>query len=269
VTDPNARFQGAIPQNYDRHLGPLLFEPFAQALARRLPVEGMTRVLETACGTGILTRQLREHLPSSARLVATDLNEPMMDLARNRLRAREGVEFRQADMAALPFPDGSFDAVVCQFGLMFLPDKAQAVREAKRVLGKGGLYLLNVWDSLEANELPRVAHEAIASFFVKDPPMFYQVPFSMHDRKALRALLADAGFTDVKTEDVELDSTSPAAAELAIGLVEGNPVGEAVRERGTVPIEIVIEAVATVVARACGDRPVKARLRTITAIGRA
>jgi SAM-dependent methyltransferase len=158
--------------------------------------------------------------------------------------------------------------VVCQFGLMFVPDKEVALREARRVLAPGGTFLFNVWDSLERNSFARLAHETIAGFFPKDPPTFYQVPFSLHRQDALKELLARAGFGEVRIEPVSLRGESPAAAELARGLVEGNPVGNTIRERGGVAADTVIEAVAKVLASEFGDRPVRIPLHALMVTAR-
>ena len=268
MTDKNAVFTGSIPENYDRHLGPVLFEPYAQDLARMLDVKDKGRVLEIACGTGIATRHLRNRLPAGTTLVATDLNQPMIDHAKRKLAGVRGIEWQTADAGALPFPDKSFDAVVCQYGLMFVPDKQAAVREARRVLARGGTYLFNTWDSLERNTFARIAHETIVGFFPKDPPTFYQVPFSMHDQGALRELLASSGFGDIKVEPVSLRGESPSARDLAQGLIEGNPVGNSIREKGGVTPEQVIEAVAAALAREFGDRPVRIPLHALVATAR-
>ena len=258
--DPNARFVGSIPENYDRYLGPVLFEGPAREMAGRLPETSGLRLLEIACGTGIVTRRLRESMPESGRLVATDLNPPMIDVARRNLEGVAGIEWRQADACDLPFPDGSFDAVVCQFGLMFVPDKPAAVREAKRVLAPGGTFLFSVWDSLERNRFASVAHDAINAFFASDPPTFYQVPFSLYDTEALRAMCAAAGFGAVKIDAIDVPGESPSARDLARGLIEGNPVGSTVRERGLDDAKI-IETVAARLAREFGDRPIRIPLR--------
>ncbi|HEX8076773.1 MAG TPA: class I SAM-dependent methyltransferase, partial [Chthoniobacterales bacterium] len=180
MDNKHAQFAGSIPAAYDRYLGPVLFQSYAEDLAARLQLGADSAVLELACGTGILTRILRDRLPAATRLVATDLNEPMFRHAATKFRQGEAVEWRQADAGSLPFDDGSFDAVVCQFGLMFFPDKTQSAREARRVLKPNGIFLFNVWDSMEHNALGRIAHETIAGFFDKDPPTFYEVPFSYH-----------------------------------------------------------------------------------------
>jgi len=268
MTDPNARFVGSIPENYDRFLGPVLFEPYARDLARRVPAEEGTRLLEVACGTGIVTRHLRERLPARARFVATDLNPPMIEYARRKLDGVEGIDWRPADACELPFPDGSFDVLVCQFGLMFVPDKEKALREARRVLAPGGTFLFSVWDSLDRNTFAKKAHETIAGFFPDNPPTFYQVPFSLHDTDALRKMLAVAGFADVRVEPVAFQGESPSAGDLARGLVEGNPVGNLIRERGDIDMAAVLEAVRRVVAREFGDRPVRIPLHAFVLTAR-
>ena len=269
MTDANARFVGSIPEHYDRHLGPVLFEPYARDLAARLEAREGARVLEIACGTGIATRQLRQRLPAGTRLVASDLNEPMLAHARRRLEGVRGIEWRQADAGALPFPPASFEAVVCQFGLMFVPDKAAVCREVRRVLAPGGTFLFNVWDSLENNRFARLAHETISGFFAGDPPTFYEVPFSLSRTDVLRALVSGAGFEAIEVTPVSLEGRSPSAEDLARGLVEGNPVGTTIRERGGVQVAEVIAAVAAAVAKEFGDRPVRVPLYAIVVSARA
>jgi len=269
MTDPNAVFAGSIPENYDRYLGPVLFEPYARDLARRVPAKEGMRLLEVACGTGIVTRHLRERLPEGGRFVATDLNEPMLDVARRKLEEMGGIEWQPADACALPFPDASFDVLVCQFGMMFVPDKEAALKEARRVLAPGGTFLLSVWDSLERNSFAKRAHETIAGFFPDNPPTFYQVPFSLHRTDILAEMLAQAGFADVRVEAVSLAGESPSWRDLARGLVEGNPVGNAIRERGTIDADEVVEAVARLLAREFGDRPVRIPLHAFVLTARA
>src|SRR5262245_40396331 len=135
----NVDFSGSIPEFYDEHLGPVIFAPYAEDLAKRVARRVKSgRLLEIACGTGVLTRRLDAALKKAVEIVATDLNADMVARARSKAPASKRIEWRTADAASLPFPDGSFDAVVCQFGLMFVPDKAAAFREARRVLREGG-----------------------------------------------------------------------------------------------------------------------------------
>ena len=175
MADDHSVFAGNVPENYDRYLGPILFEPHATQLCGRLDLRSTNvAVLEIACGTGIVTRKLRDVLPATAQLVATDLNEPMLEFARKKFRPDERVQWQQADAMNLPFADGKFAAVVCQFGLMFVPDKLQALREARRVLHTNGQLLLSVWDEIQRNDFARLAHTTILSFFPIDPPLFYE-----------------------------------------------------------------------------------------------
>lgn len=215
------------------------------------------RTLELACGTGILTRKLRAALPPESELIASDLNEAMLEYARRRPDAPAGVEWRIADMAGLPFPDGAFNAVVCQFGLMFVPDKVQALREVRRVLEPVGLFLFNVWDSLERNRFAMLTDQVLARLFPGDPPTFYQTPFGLHDRAPLRALLADAGFEDIVIDRVTMSVTATSSGDLARGLVEGNPVLLSIRERGTVPVERVVAELERALAGELGERPAR------------
>jgi ubiquinone/menaquinone biosynthesis C-methylase UbiE len=170
VTNPNAPFVGTIPQHYDQSLGPLFFQPYADDLVARVPVTPGMRVLETACGTGIVTERLLRRLAGHGTIVATDLNEAMFAYARRRGVDGPGLAWRQADAATLPFDDAAFDVVVSQFGLMFFPDKVAGIREAYRVLKPGGWYLFNVWDALAHNAVARITHETVASFFPENPP---------------------------------------------------------------------------------------------------
>jgi ubiquinone/menaquinone biosynthesis C-methylase UbiE len=138
MADNAASFTGSIPQYYDQGLGPVIFAGYAADTAQRVAAGRPARVLETAAGTGIVTRKLRDALPAEAQLTATDLNPPMLDLAREKFRSGEPVSFQPADATALPFADASFDTIVCQFGLMFFPDKAASFSEARRALAPGG-----------------------------------------------------------------------------------------------------------------------------------
>jgi ubiquinone/menaquinone biosynthesis C-methylase UbiE len=262
MSEANARFLGTIPELYDRHLGPVIFEPYAADLARRVTVAAGEPVLEIACGTGILTQQLHAHLSPKVRLVATDLNQPMIDYARSKMGAVERIDWRPADAASLPFASGSFSALACQFGLMFVPDKQAAFRQARRVLAKGGLFAFNVWGSFDHNPFGRIAHETIGSFFSADPPNFYQVPFGFHDPNALRQLLEASDFGHVALESVTLEVRSPSAESLAVGLIKGNPVSIAIQERG-VALDPIVDALEAALARVGGDHPFRSTMRAL------
>ena len=147
-------FAGSIPDTYDRYLVPLIFESYANDLAGRLVKANLKDMLETAAGTGVLTRAMASRLPESAHIVATDLNQPMLDYAKARQSDKGRVEWKQADALALPFKDQSFDAVACQFGVMFFPDRIKGYKEARRVLRSGGHFFFSVWDVFRKTTSP-------------------------------------------------------------------------------------------------------------------
>lgn len=258
-----AQFVGNIPQYYDQGLGPMIFVDYAAETARRVAEWKPMRVLETAAGSGIVTRALRDALPVGAHLTATDLNPPMLDVARAKFRPGEKVAFQPADAQALPFADESFDAVVCQFGVMFYPDKAKSYRETHRVLASGGRYLLSVWDSHRYNPFGRIGQEITASFFQANPPQFYMVPFSCHQVDPIKEALIAAGFTDINASVVALEKTIPNAATFARAMVYGNPLLDQIRERGGVDPDKVVEAILRELHREFGADPGRMPLQAI------
>ena len=223
-------FAGSIPALYNRYLGPLIFEPYAADLATRVASGPAGRVLETAAGTGVLTRALAASLPGAAEIVATDLNQPMLDFA----AAQPGVErvqWQRADALSLPFPDRSFDAVACQFGAMFFPDKIAGYREALRVLRPGGRFVFSVWDRIEENEFADVVTEAVAALFPGDPPNFLaRTPHGYHDGERIGAELAAAGFAPHRHRDRRAPQPRRIAARSGDRLLPGHAAAQ--RDRG-------------------------------------
>lgn len=249
-----ARFVGdEIPANYDSGLGPHLFVDYASDLAQRAAAAQPRRVLEIAAGTGIATRPLRDALPDAARLVASDLNAAMLRIARQKFSAAERVEFEIADAIALPFADGAFDAIVCQFGVMFFPDKDKAYREAFRVLATGGRYHFNVWDSFDFNPFARVTHETVAQFFEEEAPAFFTVPFGYHRIDPIKASLIAAGFDDVTAHVMTIKKTISQARSLADGLILGSPIIEEICARGSVHPAAITTALAAALQNEFGQ----------------
>lgn len=263
MSESQAAFTGSVPENYDRFLGPALFEPYGAEIVARIGDKDCHSLLEIACGTGIVTQKLASGLPQNARLIATDLSQPMIDYASRRLADQPRIEWQTADATQLPFGDQSFDIVVCQFGFMFVPDKAAAFGEAHRVLKPGGTLLFNVWDKLEHNDFCRIAHETVLSFYKDDPPLFFEVPFGFHRVDVIRALVDEAGFHDVQLEHLDRPSVSATARDAATGLVQGTPVSVAVRERAPADIPILTDAVATALSQKCGDAPCRGVMRAV------
>jgi ubiquinone/menaquinone biosynthesis C-methylase UbiE len=259
----NVAFVGSIPENYDRYLGPMLFEPYASDLVERVNVAEGGSLLEVACGTGIVTRRLRDRLPPTTKIVATDLNEAMINFAAQKFTAAENIQWKPADALALPFSDESFDAAVCQFGLMFFPDKQQAVAEIYRVLKPGGQFIVSVWDDIERVDLANAAHQIIKKFFPVNPPDFYDVPFSFHDPAKLRSLLSGAGFREIEIDVVPSQCVSASARDAAHGLIHGNPVITAINERDPAQAPEIEAALEQTIAEQFGGAPVKARMQAI------
>jgi len=265
MTTTHSQFVGSIPEIYDLYLGPLLFEFSAQDLAERVGavVADGGKILEVACGTGISTEYLHRALGAATEVVATDLNDAMIDYARAKRGALPGVTFEPADAMALPFQDAGFDAVVCQFGIMFFPDKARGLAEMARVLKPGGLLAFNVWDSLQHNPYAQVTLEAMAHFFQDQAPKFLETPFGYAEIDPIKALIEQTGFRGLDIHVVAATVERPDARHVARGLVEGNPGIHEVRERATAEVETIVEAVAHAVEAAFGPAPLKIPLQEI------
>lgn len=233
-------FVGEIPEIYDRLLGPTLFEPYARELAARFKgFDG--ELLETAAGTGRVTRALAEAAPLAA-ITATDLNQPMLAKAASCVQAAN-VRFQQADAQALPFPDHRFEAVVCQFGVMFFPDKAKAFTEARRVLRPHGRFVFNVWGDLAHNDIARGVHEAVAAFFPDDPPAFLaRTPYGWNDADTISATVRSAGFGEVRIDTVALPTPAASAADAARGLSLGSPLRGEIEARAPERLEAAAQA---------------------------
>ena len=250
-------FTGSIPATYDRYLGPLLFEPYARDLARRVAALEPRTILETAAGTGIVTAAIHSQLPD-AEIVATDLNPDMLEVAAAKADA-PNVVLRKADAQQLPFPDASFDAVACQFGVMFFPDRIGAYREARRVLRPNGRFLFNVWNRLEDNPISGSIARLLAELFPDDPPEFLaRTPFGYHDLTRIEADLREAGFSEIATETVTKTSRAPSARHAAVGICQGSPMHAEIEARAPGRIEEITEAAAESLARFGGEDGIEA-----------
>jgi ubiquinone/menaquinone biosynthesis C-methylase UbiE len=256
-------FAGSIPALYDHYLGPLIFAPYADDLAARTAGLRPALVLETAAGTGIVTRALRRALPAPVQIVTTDLNQPMLDYAA-AVEPLDNVAWRQADALALPFPDASFDAVACQFGVMFFPDKRAGYREAKRVLEPGGAFLFNVWDRIEENVFTHVVTETIAALFPDDPPRFLaRTPHGHFDTTIIEADLTAAGFRDIQFETVTRMSRAATPRDVAVGFCQGTPLRNEIEQRAPGRLEELTDVAATAVEARFGAGPIEGKIQAI------
>jgi SAM-dependent methyltransferase len=261
-------FTGSIPKLYETYLVPLIFEPYATDLVDRLSSRSPTRVLEIAAGTGVVTRALASVLPENVSIVATDLNQPMLDQA-SALGTQRPVEWRQADAMQLPFTDATFDAVVCQFGVMFFPDKSKAFSEAHRVLKPGGVFIFNAWDRIEENEFADVVTTTLACLFPEDPPRFLaRTPHGYHDGSAIERDLANGGFTALpRISTVAARSRAQSCRVPAVAYCQGTPLRNEIEARGPSRLseatDLAAEAIAQRFGRADVDGKIQAHIVTI------
>ena len=268
MSDIDKVFAGSIPKLYETYLVPLIFEPYAADLANRLASRSPTRVLEIAAGTGVVTRKLACVLPQSASIVATDLNQAMLDEAAARGTQR-AVEWRQADAMNLPFQDGSFDAVVCQFGVMFFPEKPKAFAEARRVLKPGGVFIFNVWDRIAENEFADTVTTALESLFPGDPPRFMaRTPHGYHDRGTIERDLAGGGFISApRIETVAARSRATSPRIPAIAYCQGTPLRSEIEARDASRLgeatDVAAEAIGKRFGRGEVDGKIQAHIVTI------
>jgi ubiquinone/menaquinone biosynthesis C-methylase UbiE len=222
-------FAGSVPQNYETFLGPLFFEPYALDLVARMK-QPCRQVLELACGTGRVTKQLLHKLAPDSRLHATDLNADMLKIAREQI-IDDRIEWSVADAHSLPFADGQYELVICQYGVMFFGEKEKALAEVHRVLQKGGRFLFNTWDEVRFNAVSHLANEVLKEIFLEEPPNFFEKgPYSMYDPEKIRRLLGEAGFGDISIETVDKTSVAPSPDEPVKGILDGTPVSPFLKE---------------------------------------
>lgn len=257
-------FAGSMPQTYEKYLVPLIFEPYAVDLVRRLAARSPVRVLEIAAGTGVVTRAMVATLPAQVAIVATDLSQPMLDHAAG-IGTKRPVEWRQADAMQLPFPDGAFDAVVCQFGAMFFPERAQAFAEARRVLRPGGVYIFNAWDRLDENDFAAAVTAAVAAVFPEDPPTFLpRTPYSYHDHARIAQDLARGGFTSSpEFATVTARSRAKSAQDAAIAYCQGTPLRAEIEARDATRLGAATDAAAKVISQRFGAGPVDGKIQAV------
>lgn len=268
MTDSGPAFAGGIPAAYETYLVPLVMRDYAADLAARVSPRGGGSVLEIAAGTGVLTRLLRERLPASVKLVATDLSPDMLQFATSHVGPHDGLDFRTADGTALPFPDASFDAVACQFGVMFYPDKAKGFAEALRVLRPGGVFAFNVWDSLARNPMPDAVRNTVEGLFPADPPRFIHLPHGYNDIAAIKDGLQAAGFAEIEIVVKPRVARAATARAAAMALVAGNPYAVEIADRREPPLELVVDEVARVLGERFGSAPFEAPIQAILFVAR-
>src|SRR5262245_54782126 len=260
-------FAGSIPSIYDDYLVPLIFEGFAEDLARQVAALCPKSVLETAAGTGVVTRALATRLPADAQYQVTDLNQPMLELAIQRQGEDPRISWQRADALALPTPDAAIDVVCCQFGVMFFPDRIHGYREAKRVLKPGGTFVFNVWDRIEENDFANEVTIALAELFPSNPPRFLaRTPHGYHDETLITEELVGAGFRSVRIEKRSQQSRAPSPQHPAIAYCQGTPLRSEIEARGTAELIAATEHAAAAIASRHGHGEVTGKIKALVII---
>jgi ubiquinone/menaquinone biosynthesis C-methylase UbiE len=254
-------FAGSIPEIYDTLMVPLIFEVYARDLAARVARLAPRDILEIAAGTGALTSALVTQLSPRCTIVASDLNQPMLNRAAAKPALGERVTFQQADALALPFENSKFDAVVCQFGAMFFPDRIKGYKQVHRVLRPGGHFLFSVWDEIATNDFANTVHQSLATVFPNDPPAFMaRVPHGYYDIEKIREELKTAGFTTTSVDSIEHSSRAASAREAAIAYCQGTPIrNEIEARRGS--LDAATDAAASLLAQRFGNGAIEGRIR--------
>ncbi|QNP41707.1 class I SAM-dependent methyltransferase [Lysobacter solisilvae (ex Woo and Kim 2020)] len=258
----DALFGGSLPELYERHLVPLIFQAYAVDLAARTAALAPHRVLEIAAGTGVVTRALAARLGRDVDIVATDLNAPMLQYAA-RIGTARPVQWQPADAQHLPFADAEFDAVACQFGVMFFPDKPQAFAQARRVLRPGGTLLFNVWDRIGENVFADTVTTALADVFPDDPPRFLaRTPHGYFDTATIARDLARGGFTQPpRIDTVTLLARADHPRTVAVAYCEGTPLRNEIEARDTSRLAAATAAAETALARRFGSGAIEGRIQ--------
>jgi ubiquinone/menaquinone biosynthesis C-methylase UbiE len=262
MADSNAEFTGSIPENYDKYLGPLIFEDYSIDIASRIQASPSDRVLEIAAGTGLATRHIRNSLPAETEFVVTDLNEPMLQIAQKKIADSKNTTFQIADGQNLEFPDSSFDHVLCQFGIMFFPDKQKGANEAFRVLKPEGKYIFSVWDSFAHNPLIKLVADTLVEIFPKDPPSFLDVPMGYYKLDEIKRILEQAGFGQIEISILPRMIQMGEISSVPQGFIMGNPLSVQIHEMGG-SLKQVMSTVTKRIVAEFGNSPIEVPMQAI------
>lgn len=250
-------FAGSIPDIYDEYLVPLIFEPYAADMASRVAALNPATVLETAAGSGVVTRALAPRLAQTTEYVVTDLNPPMLERAKRQQPADNRIGWRQADALELPFREGAFDVICCQFGVMFFPDKVAGYRSARRSLREGGHFIFNVWDRIADNEFADSVTKTASAFFPDDPPLFLaRTPHGYHDVKQIDADLRTAGFETIEIHTITEESRADSPRIPAVAYCQGTPLRNELEARDASLINEITNRASDEIERKFGSGPV-------------
>ncbi len=257
-------FAGSIAENYEKYLRPVLFNAPANDIVNRIPKNTGT-ILELAAGTGIVTELIMEKFPNT-KITVTDLNPDMLKVAQEKITGGN-IEWAIVNAEEIPYGDNTFDCVICQFGIMFVPERQKMVNESYRVLKPGGTLLFNTWDSMENMATAGIIRNTITGFFKDDPPTFYNIPFSMYEPSEMEGYLKNAGFKNISVENLKLEGTSETAEDAAKGFIDGNPIYTAICERDESLLPVIKKAVAEKIAESFGNKSLKIPLSLFVTTG--
>lgn len=258
--NPTIKFNGLIPKHYQDLLTPFLFDGFSQDLVDRIDFSNIHKVLELASGTGSVTRRLLTKMPAETHLLATDLEASMLEVAKQQLEAAN-LSWDVVDMTSIPYGDEQFDLIICQFGLMLVPEKLKALSEMHRVLKKGGRLIFSVWGDIQDNPVWSISGKVIESFLGSNPMLQNPGPFSLTNKYDTLDLLEKAGFENSKATSVTQSGTIESAAMAASGFVQGLPVFMAISKRDPSLIAKIEQALEPQLSAALGNHPLASPLR--------
>lgn len=263
MANSHSAFKGEIPHYYEKYLGPLIFQKYAEDLSRRIKAPDGGFILETAAGTGMATRQLRSAIQDDVRVVVTDLNKDMLTIAKQKFESTENIEFQTGNAQNLSFENSVFDAVICQFSLMFFEDKFTAIKEAARVLKPDGTFLFNVWDSFEHNHFIKTVNESIVKKFPDTPPDFFSIPYGYYNIDVIKDLLHETGFDDIEISVIPRTSTANSAKDVALGYILGTPVSLQIEKIAPGSLSDIVDSVEEAIATEFGSNNVSAKMQAI------
>jgi ubiquinone/menaquinone biosynthesis C-methylase UbiE len=262
MTNRDSVWSDSMPREYDAGLGEALFRAPARWTAKT--VAGLapprSRILELAAGSGIVTAELCATV--DGQVTATDLNQSMVDYGNSQVPQ---ALWLSADAQALPFDDSSYDVVVCQFGVMFLPDRPRAFQEVGRVLRPGGVYVFTTWAPVADNELTAVMTDALATLFGANAPTFVsRVPHGYHDEGLITSELRAGSLSPQRIERVVEQGSAESAAQVARGFCQGTPLRMGLQELGD--LDEITERMAAEMTRRLGPGPVTGALTFLAVV---
>ena len=253
-------YSGSIPEYYDRYLETLLLKPYALKIAGEVEKLKPEKVLELSAGTGILTEALINKLPETTRILATDINPDMLDLAKYKLWTNFNISWQLADATDLPYEANEFDVVLSQFGVMFYKNRHLAYRKIRQILKPGGTFIFNTWGSIYENFIIELTERALKRVFPFDTPGFLEIPFGYHSYEQIIHDLTIAGFSTFRINTVKLTGYAVNSFEATLGLLQGTPLYTEIIGRNPSLLPMVIDELNELITEHYGRYHIKVPL---------